>query len=73
MRWFRRHRGSRAEDLAADKIRDLRDIQGWKGTWNSSDYMRGLYNGLELALSVLEGERAPQFKDAPAAQGEEKG
>lgn len=49
-----------------DKIRDLREKQGRDGTWNLSSYMRGLYNGLELALSILEGERDPQFKDAPA-------
>lgn len=61
------------EMTATDKVRNLRDVQGWNGTWNSSDYMRGLYNGLELALSVLEGERAPQFKGAPAVQGEEQG
>lgn len=54
---------------ATDKIRNLRDTQGWNGTWNASDYMRGLYNGLELALAVLEGERDPQFKDAPAEDG----
>ncbi|MFD9949702.1 hypothetical protein ACFWYW_55550 [Nonomuraea sp. NPDC059023] len=52
-----------------DKIRDLRDIQGQQGTWNASGYMRGLYNGLELALAVLEGERDPQFKEAPGESG----
>jgi hypothetical protein len=48
------------------KIRDCRDVQGQNGTWDTSGYMRGLYNGLELALSILEGERAPEFRDAPA-------
>lgn len=51
------------------KIRDLRDVQGQSGTWNASGYMRGLYNGLELALSILEGEREPQFKHAPDESG----
>lgn len=49
-----------------NKIRDLRAAQGTNGTWNASGYMRGLHNGLELALSILEGERDPQFKEAPA-------
>jgi hypothetical protein len=59
-----------AEDLATatDKIRNLRDVQGRDGTWDMDEYMRGLFNGLELALSVLEGERDPQYKAAPAEQ-----
>lgn len=56
------------DKTAANKIRDLRDVQGQDGTWNASGYMRGLYNGLELALSVLEGEREPQFRDGPSEQ-----
>ena len=47
------------------KVRDLRDIQGQNGNWNVSGYMRGLYNGLEMALAILEGEREPQFRDNP--------
>jgi hypothetical protein len=48
------------------KVRDLRDIQGQDGNWNASGYMRGLYNGLEMALAILEGEREPQFRDGPS-------
>ncbi|MEO3856197.1 hypothetical protein [Acrocarpospora sp. B8E8] len=48
-----------------DKVRHLRDVQGWNGTWNFSPYMLGLFNGLELALSVLEGEREPVYRDEP--------
>lgn len=58
---------------AAGKIRQLRDVQGRDGTWNASGYMRGLYNGLELALSILEGERDPQFRTAPSECGEGTG
>lgn len=47
------------------KVRDVRNAQGADGTWNSSAYMRGLYNGLELALSILEGEREPRYKGEP--------
>lgn len=49
-----------------NKIRELRDLHGRDGTWDASGYLRGMYNGLELALSVLEGERTPQFRDPPA-------
>lgn len=48
-----------------DKIRNLRDVQAAKGTWNASAYMNGLYNGLELALSILEDEREPQLRHRP--------
>lgn len=61
--------GATAHDTHIDKIRNLRDVQGRDGTWNVSGYMRGLYNGLELALSILEGEREPQFRDAPSEDG----
>lgn len=48
-----------------EKIRDLVKAQGVDGTWNFSPYMRGLFNGFELALSVLEGERPPVYRDEP--------
>ena len=48
-------------------IRRVRDQQGQHGTWNASDYHRGLYNGLELALSILEEDREPRFRAATEA------
>jgi hypothetical protein len=51
------------------KLRKLRDIQGKKGNHDYDEYMRGLYNGLELALSLFEDEREPQYKN-PLAQPE---
>lgn len=42
-------------------INSLRDIQGQPGNWDDSEYMRGLYNGLELASATLEG-RDPEYK-----------
>lgn len=54
-----------AEKSHLEKLRDVRDIQASKGTWNSSPYMHGMYHGLELALSILEGEREPEFRDRP--------
>lgn len=47
------------------KVRDLRDTQGQQGTWNYDEYMRGMFNGLELALSILESERPPQYRSVP--------
>ena len=42
-------------------LKHLVEAQGQRGVWSSDDYMRGLYNGLELALAQAE-ERAPNFK-----------
>jgi len=53
------------------KLRKLRDIQGKKGNHDYDEYMRGLYNGLELALSLFEEEREPQYKN-PLAQHEQE-
>lgn len=43
-----------------DKVRDLRKAQAQSVT---DDYMRGLYNGLELALSVLTDGEPVFFRD----------
>jgi hypothetical protein len=43
------------------KLRNLRDIQGRKGNYDMDEYMRGLYNGLELSLSIFE-DREPDYK-----------
>lgn len=51
------------ELVAVSKLRELRDIQGKKGNYDYDEYMRGLYNGLELALSLFEDGREPQYKD----------
>ena len=50
------------------KLRDLRDIQGREGNYDMDEYMRGLYNGLELSLSIFE-DRSPDYKE-PIAQRE---
>ena len=46
-------------------LRNLRDIQGSEGNWDQGEYMRGMYNGMELAVAILE-DREPDYKDAPA-------
>lgn len=54
-----------------DKIREIADlieIQGADGNCNHDSYMRGLYNGLVLAMSVLTGDEPPVYKNAPDKQ-----
>ena len=51
------------------KLRNLCDIQGRKGNYDVCEYMRGLYNGLELSLSIFE-DRGPSYKE-PIAQPEQ--
>lgn len=46
------------------KVREVHEIQSWHGNWNYSPYMRGLFNGLELAMAILE-DREPSYKDSP--------
>lgn len=47
-----------------DSLLNLREIQGSDRNWNYDPYMQGLYNGIELSLSVIE-DREPIFKNAP--------
>jgi len=49
-----------------DKLRKAVETQGMDGNWNYDPYMHGLYNGMELALSILE-ERPHEFRAAPTA------
>ena len=48
------------------KVRDLRNIQVLDGNRRTSDYMRGIANGLELAVSLLEA-RPPEYDHAKVA------
>ena len=43
------------------KIQEVHKVQNSNGNWDSNEYMRGLANGLELALSILE-DREPVYK-----------
>lgn len=47
-----------------DDLKNVRDIQGYNGNWNYDEYMWGVYNGLELALAIME-NREPVYKDKP--------
>jgi hypothetical protein len=47
---------------AIKTMRSLLNIQGQSGNWDYNDYMHGMYNGMELMLSVAE-KREPIFKE----------
>ena len=47
------------------KLKESLAIQARNGNWNYSEYMRGMYNGMEFAVAIMEG-RAPSYRDAPA-------
>ena len=51
-------------DEKLEKLNELKKVQGTHGNWDYCSYMHGLYNGIELAIAILEG-REPDFKDAP--------
>lgn len=42
----------------------VKDIQGSKGNWDYDPYMHGMYNGIELAMAIMQ-DREPVYKDAP--------
>jgi len=47
-----------------EKAKELLEIQGASGNWDYCEYMRGMYNGMELIIAILE-EREPVYRDAP--------
>ena len=55
----------------SEEMKALMSVQGSDGNWNYDSYMLGMYNGMELMLSILE-EREPIFRDAPDKWGSEK-
>ena len=56
---------------ALNQLREVHAIQGRDGCWDIDDYMLGLYNGLELALSIVE-NRACKYKQRPKSQPEQE-
>lgn len=49
------------------KLEDLNqiiEIQGSHGNWNYDPYMFGMFNGLELARSIIT-DQEPEFREAP--------
>jgi hypothetical protein len=51
------------EQMLAD-MKEVLKIQGYDGNWDYDEYMHGMYNGMELMLSIAE-EREPNYKEAP--------
>jgi hypothetical protein len=47
-----------------ERLKELLEIQGNNGNWNYDPYMHGMYNGMELMVSMLE-NREPIFRDKP--------
>ena len=52
------------------QLREVHAVQGRDGCWDIDDYMLGLYNGLELALSLME-QRDVHYKKRKAIATEE--
>lgn len=44
--------------------RNLVELQGLSGNWDCDEYMHGMFNGMELILSIME-EREPEYREAP--------
>jgi hypothetical protein len=53
------------------QLREVHEIQGRKGCYDIDDYMLGLYNGLELALSLME-QRDVKYKEREALAKQEQ-
>lgn len=47
-----------------DQMKEMLEVQGQDGNWNSDSYMHGMYNGMEFMLSIVE-DREPVYKKAP--------
>ena len=56
---------------ALKHLREVHALQGRDGCWDIDDYMLGLYNGLELALSIVE-NRECRYKQRPKSQPEQE-
>ena len=56
---------------ALTQLREIHAIQGRDGCWDIDDQMLGLYNGLELALSIVE-NREFRYKQRPKSQPEQE-
>ncbi|MBT7082056.1 MAG: hypothetical protein HN929_11450 [Chloroflexi bacterium] len=47
-----------------EKLRGVKNVQCTHGNWDYDPYMRGMANGLILAVSVLD-DTQPEYLDAP--------
>ena len=44
-----------------EALRNVHEIQGRKGNYDYDQYMLGLYNGLELAASIMD-DKEPEYR-----------
>ena len=54
------------EEKCLLQLIEVHECQGQKGSWDISPYHTGLFNGLELALSIFE-KRKPEYREHPNA------
>jgi hypothetical protein len=47
-----------------ESLKSLLQTQGSDGNWNHNEYLYGMFNGMELTLSILE-NREPRFREPP--------
>lgn len=48
-----------------EKMKEMLEVQGQSGNWDYDEYMFGMYNGMELMLSIAE-KRDPTYKERPS-------
>ena len=53
------------------QLREVHAVQGRDGCWDIDDYMLGMFNGLELALCIME-SRPPQYKERKSLAQQEQ-
>lgn len=53
------------------KLKEVHEIQGNSGNYDWSPYMLGLFNGLELALSIFE-DREPAYREVKSFREDHK-
>jgi hypothetical protein len=59
-----RARLAQPEPEPVAKMRELLEVQGCDGNWNFDPYMQGMFNGMEMMMSLVDG-RDPAFRKAP--------
>lgn len=47
-----------------ETMNEMLKVQGNDGNWNYSDYMHGMYNGMEYMVALVE-NREPIFRESP--------
>ncbi|NBR23293.1 MAG: hypothetical protein EBU08_05855 [Micrococcales bacterium] len=51
-------------DDKIERMRKMLEVQGSDGNWNYDSYMLGMYNGIELMMSIME-DREPVYRSRP--------